>query len=580
MACQIIIEDAKVVDASLTSIEISGTAQDCDRVIVGLSCIEVGAPFIEVEVPVQGGQWTALFPDGAAAGCSCKDATAIAVFAVARCPADPNCIVTPHPFKKEVTCPAVCPIVILTEPELAPTAICNADGTVTVTLKANVSNNTGTDAIVHIECGNGAALGITQVNLIPQGTGDTIEQVCVYTTPVTPQPFVVVDLPAGCPHTPIDVDHQICCPDPANVQVTVGDCVNGKRQVTFHFGGTFSGTIQYGDGVSEGFLSAQGLIHGYSVPPSSYTALLEIAFCNDIPIQIDGLEPCARIGACCLPDGSCEVIEESECLQRSGVFQGEGVACEDVTCPPTGACCLPDGSCAQHTQADCEALSGQYLGDGTTCATDNQIGACCLPDDSCVDLTHCECLSRGGTFLGVGTSCAADNQVGACCLPDDSCEELARCACLRRGGTFRGVGVSCDEVECISDGGSCFDSLGAFLCCLLQGLLLILILAFIGQVVAAFCFFPPNTTLILTAAATLGAILLLLLLLRLCSWSFCRALRALIWTFEWTAIACLVAFFFCMNAVLLIVAFGFGALAGLLFLIRPSCGWPKLLRLP
>ena len=70
------------------------------------------------------------------------------------------------------------------------------------------------------------------------------------------------------------------------------------------------------------------------------------------------------------------------------------------------------------------------------------------------------------------------------------------------------------------------------------------------------------------------------MLLLLCSWSSCRIWRALIWIFEWTAIACLIAFFFCMNAVLLIVAFGFGVLAGLLFLIRPACGWPKLLRLP
>ena len=189
-------------------------------------------------------------------------------------------------------------------------------------------------------------------------------------------------------------------------------------------------------------------------------------------------------------------------------------------------------------------------------------------------------MSRGGTFLGAGTNCAADNQVGACCLPDDSCEQFTRCECLRRDGTFKGPGVSCEDVECITDSRGCFESFGAFLCCLVYGLLLLLIAAFIVQVVAAFCPFPPITTLILTAAATLAAILIVLALLKLCSWSYCRILRALIWTFEWTAIACLIAFFFCMNAVLLIVAFAFGALAGLLFLIKPSCGWPKLLRLP
>lgn len=579
MACNIVIEDARMVDLDLMSIEVSGTAEDCDTVIVGLSCIDSGGPFVEVTAPVVGGAWTALFPDGGAAGCSCENVERISVFAVARCPADANCIVTPDPFKKALSC-IRCPTVTLTEPELTPTAVCNADGTVSVTLKADIHNGTTEFAVVHIECGpGGIPEGGTTVTPFPVGTGGTIVQVCTYTTPVTPEPFVAIDLPDGCPPTPIDVEHQICCPDPAIVEVTLGECVDGKRRVTFDLGGDFTGTIDYGDGDSQAF-SGSLLSHDYEVPPTSRTATLEVAFCEDIPIEIDGLEPCERVGACCLPDGTCEVLEEGECLGRDGVYRGDGVACEDVECPPTGACCLPDGTCAQHSEADCEELSGRYLGDGTNCADADQVGACCLPDESCADLTQCECLSRGGTFLGVGTSCAADNQVGACCLPDDSCEEITRCECLNRDGTFKGAGVSCDDVECITDGGSCFDSFGAFLCCLLYGLLLILIAAFIGQVVAAFCPFPPNTTLILTALATLAAILIVLALLKLCSWSFCRILRALIWIFEWTAIACLIAFFFCLNPVLLIVAFGFGVLAGLLLLIRPSCGWPKLLRLP
>lgn len=544
MACLITIEDATITDLALMSIEVTGTAVDCDSVVVGLSCFDSTGPFDEVTVPVVGGAWTALFPDGAAAGCSCEGVEQISVFAVARCRDDPNCEVTPDPFKKGVKCPSRCPTVVLTEPELTPTAVCNADGTVSVTLKAEVANDTGGLAVVHIDCGPGGVPDGTIVTPIPDGTGATITQVCTYPTPVTPEPFVVIDLPDGCPTVPIDVAHQICCPDPAEIEVTPGECVGGKRRVTIDLGGDFTGTIDFGDGVSLVF-SGSVLSHDYEVPPTSRTITIEVAFCEDIAIEVDGLEPCAPAGACCLPDGTCEVLEESECASRGGVYQGDDVACDDVVCPPptpTGACCLPDGTCAEHTQAECEILSGRYLGDGT--------------------------------------SCAVDNQVGACCLPDDSCEELTRCECLDRGGTFKGVGVRCDEIECITDNGSCFDSIGAFICCLLYGFLLILIAAFIGQVVAAFCPFPPNTTLILTAAATLGAILLLLLLLLLCSWSSCRIWRALIWIFEWTAIACLIAFFFCMNAVLLIVAFGFGVLAGLLFLIRRNCGWPKLLRLP
>ncbi|HWS88850.1 MAG TPA: hypothetical protein VN282_17880 [Pyrinomonadaceae bacterium] len=36
-----------------------------------------------------------------------------------------------------------------------------------------------------------------------------------------------------------------------------------------------------------------------------------------------------------------------------------------------GACCLPDGSCQELTKAECESKGGKYQGDGTTCATVN-----------------------------------------------------------------------------------------------------------------------------------------------------------------------------------------------------------------
>ena len=222
------------------------------------------------------------------------------------------------------------------------------------------------------------------------------------------------------------------------------------------------------------------------------------------------------------------------------------------------------------------------MGIGTTCADVNQVGACCLPDGSCEDIPRCECLSKNGTFMGSGTACASINQVGACCLPDDSCEEITQCECLRSDGSYKGIGVSCDDVECVEGGfGNCFESTGLFFCCILYGLLLAAISAFIVLIVAAFCPSPPNTTLVVAAGATLAGIALILTLLAaLCSWSFCRVLRAAIWIFEWTAIACLVAYFFCMSGALLIAALVLGVIAGLLFLIKPSCGWPKLLQLP
>lgn len=580
MACEININDIQLTGLTPISIEVSGTALNCDMVLVTLSCIDAtDGPFIDVTAAVTGGNWTAVFSDTSEARCSCQQTTSISAFASASCATDPGCA-PPAPFKKELKCD-LCPTVSLSEPELTPSAECNADGTVSVTLRAQVINNNAAPAIVHIECGpNGTPTPSTTVYPVSPGQSLLISQVCRYPSPITPAPWVNIDLPSGCPAVSIDVQHQICCPDPAIITTTIGNCVNGIRQVTFDLGGNFTGSIDYGDGSPNQSFSGSLLSHNYAVPPNSYTATLEVEFCNDIQIPVNGLNPCRQSGACCLTDGSCVVIEDGACQQQGGVYQGDGVSCMGLQCSPTGACCLPGGNCAQHSQADCDTLSGSYHGDQTDCADIDQIGACCLPGGSCTELTQCNCLSRDGEFLGIGSNCANDNPEGACCLPDDSCKTSSRCTCEDQGGRFRGAGSACDEVECVPDGNSCFSSISAFFCCILSTLLFLLFLAFIAQVVLAFCPFPPNTTLIVSAGVTLAAILLLLILLAVCSWSFCRILRALIWLFEWTAIAAVVAFFVCTNAVLLLVAFGFGVLAGLLLLIRPSCGWPKLLRLP
>ena len=39
-------------------------------------------------------------------------------------------------------------------------------------------------------------------------------------------------------------------------------------------------------------------------------------------------------GACCLPDGSCDQLDESECVRRDGLFYGPGVDCSEIRCFP------------------------------------------------------------------------------------------------------------------------------------------------------------------------------------------------------------------------------------------------------
>src|SRR5215470_3293182 len=79
--------------------------------------------------------------------------------------------------------------------------------------------------------------------------------------------------------------------------------------------------------------------------------------------------PCGPTGACCLPDGSCQITTEADCQTKSGVYKGDGTTCAECGPPgePTGACCLPNGGCTVTTEADCIAKKGDYKGDGSSC---------------------------------------------------------------------------------------------------------------------------------------------------------------------------------------------------------------------
>jgi hypothetical protein len=79
---------------------------------------------------------------------------------------------------------------------------------------------------------------------------------------------------------------------------------------------------------------------------------------------------CVPVGACCLPDGSCEELTESECTADGGTYQGDGTDCDSSSCPqPIAACCLDDCSCTDLTEADCDASGGRWSGFGTDCTT-------------------------------------------------------------------------------------------------------------------------------------------------------------------------------------------------------------------
>ncbi len=76
----------------------------------------------------------------------------------------------------------------------------------------------------------------------------------------------------------------------------------------------------------------------------------------------------AATGACCLGNGSCSVVTQTNCTAQGGTYQGDGTSCTPNPCPqPTGACCLAGDVCQVLTQTQCTSQGGVYQGDGASC---------------------------------------------------------------------------------------------------------------------------------------------------------------------------------------------------------------------
>ncbi|MFK7961384.1 MAG: hypothetical protein AB8G96_12765 [Phycisphaerales bacterium] len=168
-------------------------------------------------------------------------------------------------------------------------------------------------------------------------------------------------------------------------------------------------------------------------------------------------------GACCLPDGTCEIQTQADCLLAGGLYQGDNIQCSQVICPePIGACCI-DGECLESTEAECLSVEGAvWLGAGTDCEDPeicNPDGACCIPGTGgCLTLSQTDCELVGGIFQGAFTECGdiVCFPEGACCLPDGSCTDgISPEDCDALGGVFQGDGSTCGDVSCPEPVGAC-----------------------------------------------------------------------------------------------------------------------------
>ena len=179
---------------------------------------------------------------------------------------------------------------------------------------------------------------------------------------------------------------------------------------------------------------------------------------------------CPAPQACCV-DGACFHFTPSECEERGGQIVGDQCDDDDIVCedPDLGACCLPDGSCnANWDERHCDLAGGSWLTGGSCEVSDAGLSQCpqpelvaCCIDGTCFEMTSDECHERGGQ--NVGDDCddpelMCGTPVGACCTDDGQCVEIDEAKCKDVLGTYQGDGTECEDVACEPfDAGPCGD---------------------------------------------------------------------------------------------------------------------------
>lgn len=179
-------------------------------------------------------------------------------------------------------------------------------------------------------------------------------------------------------------------------------------------------------------------------------------------------------GACCLPDGTCQVFPSGpECIAAGGAFYGEGTSCDDANCQSRlGACCKQSydsagnsfSTCTQTSLATCIQTGGTFLGIGVQCSnTACTFAACCIQDIGlCTVIPPAQCESLGGTPGPLNSDCG-DIQCtpkGACCLYNGHCRQETRVDCHNNYGVYKGDYTRCTNVSCPPTGACCYNANG------------------------------------------------------------------------------------------------------------------------
>jgi hypothetical protein len=143
--------------------------------------------------------------------------------------------------------------------------------------------------------------------------------------------------------------------------------------------------------------------------------------------------PCGEIpGACCYPDGTCEITTEMDCVEP-GVWAGPYTDCSD--CPPMGACCV-DGVCVDNTwEINCD---GRWW-EGETCPEWE------CPDTDADFLIFAPIEGEVQDTCGAGNDCAArtsEDHTYEVVIPNDGLWTFSLCGGEATWDTYMYLGSS------------------------------------------------------------------------------------------------------------------------------------------
>ncbi|MFW5739106.1 MAG: hypothetical protein ACOC1F_01935 [Myxococcota bacterium] len=181
-------------------------------------------------------------------------------------------------------------------------------------------------------------------------------------------------------------------------------------------------------------------------------------------VAVEQCEDCAALVPCCAAGGtSCSALHEKQCEALGGSVVGD---CTQCAPPEPGPCCLPDGTCelmepnlCQSQMAgiavdDCgECVDSVCCIDGMECRTDLSLDACasqpnhvplwdcgdcvpegapcCLPDGTCAPREGTACMQQGGQPV---MTCDACGNMGSCCYAQGTCAPRDVTSCILGNG--------------------------------------------------------------------------------------------------------------------------------------------------